>query len=103
MTEKIKKPGYALYRVCYRNRDPKIRWQNGNLKTREKIYEFHKYCDCEDCRYRRDRKREPSNQAYIYMMDISKEDIAVEYLKNWKCKDGTRRLKNEVIYYNCQK
>ena len=99
MTEKIVKPGYAHYRVCYHNIDPKIYFYNTDPTTRKKLYEFHKYCDCEDCMYRLHRKREPSNQIYIYMGDLSKEDAAVKYLKGWSCKDGTRKLERELLYF----
>lgn len=86
----MEEPKYKNYRVCY---------DNGNANTGKKLYELGKYCTCEDCLYRVQWKREPANGICITTEDISKVDEIAEFLKNWTCKDGKRRLERVYLKF----
>jgi hypothetical protein len=64
------------YRICY---------DNGNAVTGKKIYELHKYCNCEACHTRFKMTRMPRNQVSATTSDISKVDEVADYLKTWTC------------------
>lgn len=80
-------PKYQNYRECYDGR-----FEDGKFVKGQKLYELHKYCLCEDCRYRQSRYRTPANGITITTPDISKVDEIAESLKTWTCADGTKML-----------
>ncbi len=77
-------------RTCY---------ENGNPVTGKKIYELHAFCDCVDCIARRACKKEPRNFATFTIKDNSEKTGISEFIKNWKCKDGTKHIKTEYFQF----
>ncbi len=76
------------YRLCYKG---------GIVKKGNELYEFHKLCDCEDCKNRFKYRNESINSITVTTDSKSKFDEIEKMLKDWKCKDGNRRLETEYM------
>lgn len=83
ISNNMTKPKYQNYRVCYDNWD---------CTKANKLYQVHKYCDCEGCKQRNAMRREPSNWVACTTKDISKVDAMAEFIKSWTCEDGSKKL-----------
>lgn len=57
--------------------------------TGEEVYEFHKYCRCNECMQRKRQPREIENKLTLTINDLIDKDMALDYLKRWHCPDGT--------------
>lgn len=76
------------YRVCH---------EGGNAVTGAKIYELYGICECSECLSRRRLTGTLRNQATATTKDISKITEVHEFLKEWRCADGTNQLKTEYF------
>lgn len=62
------------------------------------VYEYHKICDCNECKTRSMLTREPKNKVTAYITDLKYDEKVQEFFKKWKCKDGTKFLGAEYIH-----
>ena len=81
---------FGKVRVCY---------EGGNSKTGKKIYEMHKICKCESCKNRMKLRNESRNEATASTQDETKIEEVLQFLSNWSCKDGTKKLKTEYFKF----
>lgn len=81
-------------------------YKGGVVKEENKLYEFHKTCDCDKCRFNFEHKIQVPNQSTVTTNDITKSDEIKKFLEKWSCdmKDGTsnvvHRHNSKIVYFN---
>lgn len=85
-------------RECYRHGIP---------KEENKVYEFHKICDCDRCKFNFEHKIKVPNQVTVTTNDITKSGEIKKFLEKWSCdmKDGEfnvvhRYDNSKIVYFN---
>lgn len=77
-------------RICY---------ENGDKKHGKKIYELHKFCECDGCKSRFEHQHKPRNTVTVTVRNHNNMKNAKEFIENWTCKDGSRELPCEYHTY----
>lgn len=77
------------YRVCFKN---------GVRKRKNTLFEFHKLCECPDCKYRYEVLHQHKNK--ITLLTNTKEKFAEveEYLDHWTCKNKDKYIGTEYVH-----
>ncbi len=80
-------------------------YKGGIVRLENKGIEISCMCECDRCKqryeyskYRELRNVSHRNRATIVVWDKGKYNQAMEFAKNWTCKDGSVELKTEYIY-----
>lgn len=73
-------------------------YKKGIPKEENKLYEFHAYCECQKCKWRNKYLKEPKNALTLTTDSKEKFDQVIEFINNWKCKDGNNKLPVEYIH-----
>lgn len=84
-------------RICYKR---------GIKKEGNELYEFHKACDCDKCRFNFEYKISVPHAATATTDDISKIDEVKKFLESWNCsiEDGSSKVvsygNNKIVYFD---
>lgn len=85
----------------------RIVYKGGIVKSENEGIEINCRCECYSCKqryeyskYREHRNVNLRNEASIVVWNKDKLNKAMEFAKNWRCKDGSKALATEYIQYN---
>ena len=74
-------------------------YKYGIERPENKLYEIHVLCECPQCKWRYKYLKEPRNQLTITTDSKDKFKQIKEFIDNWKCKNGDKRLVTEYVRF----
>lgn len=78
----------------------RIAYKNGIMKPENQVIEFHAFCDCDRCNYRKNYiKNGLRNQLTVTIKDKNRLIEAKEFIHNWKCRKKDHTFETEYVTF----